>query len=313
VDTDQGVTGYGVGGGGPAGVHIVEAVLRELLLGQDATAVEGLWDLMYRRTMAFGRKGVTLMAISGVDLALWDLRGIRSGMPVAEVLGGAVGRPISAYRTVFSGEEVQTAVEEGYSSIKLHVGSAGVHIPASRIVDEVREAREAVGGDVELMADAFMNWDIPYTLEVARQIEPLDIAWLEEPLPADDLAGYARLAEECPIPLAGGEHEYTAAAFRELMERGLHRIYQPDICWCGGLTEVVKIYALAKEHGLRVCPHRGAEAWGLHAVAGLDPQPLAESGRTWMDWVDGAPEIVDGTVRLEDRPGFGVTFDPNLW
>jgi L-rhamnonate dehydratase len=134
------------------------------------------------------------------------------------------------------------------------------------------------------------------------------MAWIEEPLSPDDLAGYAELARECPIPIAGGEHEFTAAAFRELIQRRLHHVLQPDVCWCGGMTELVKIYQMALAHGLRVCPHRGAEPWGLHAIAALDPNPLAESGRPWMTWVQGQPALRDGFIEWPLGPGFGVSF-----
>ena len=172
----------------------------------------------------------------------------------------------------------------------------------------IRE-RRAVGPACPLMVDAWMEWDVETTLAVAERLASFDIAWIEEPLPADDLRGYAELAERCPVPIAGGEHEFTAAAFAELIERRLHRVLQPDVCWCGGLTELVKIYNMARSAGLRVCPHRGAELWGLHALAALDPEPLAESGRPWMTWVGGQPPIVDGVIRLTDAPGFGFVID----
>ena len=120
---------------------------------------------------------------------------------------------------------------------------------------------------------------------------------------------YATLRDECPIPIASGEHEYTARAFEPIIRERLHAIVQPDVCWCGGMTELVKIYRMAAEHGVEVCPHRGGEPWGLHAIAALDPDPLAESGRPWMSWVLGAPEIEDGYFALSERPGFGVHFE----
>ncbi len=107
-------------------------------------------------------------------------------------------------------------------------------------------------------------------------------AWLEEPLPIHDLDGYERLCQASPVPIAGGEHEYTAAAFEMWMRRGLHAVVQPDVCWCGGLTELVKIYRMAKQYDIAVCPRRGSEVWALHAMAALDADPLAESGRPWM-------------------------------
>ena len=135
------------------------------------------------------------------------------------------------------------------------------------------------------------------------------LSWIEEPLPADDFEGYATLCERSPVPIAGGEHEFTAAGFRELIDQRLHQVLQPDVCWCGGMTELIKIYEMANQAGLRVCPHRGSEVWGLHAMAALDPNPLAESGRPWMTWVTGQPPIIDGHIQLSDAPGFGVNID----
>ena len=173
----------------------------------------------------------------------------------------------------------------------------------------VRDARELVGPGVPLMVDAWMKWDLQTTLEVAEGLEGLGVEWIEEPLPLFDIEGYRTLARESAIPIAGGEHEYTARAFQRLIDERLHQVLQPDVCWCGGLTELVKIYRMAQGTGIRVCPHRGSELWALHALAGLDPDPLPESGRPWMTWVGGQPPIIDGTVTLSDQAGLGVDID----
>lgn len=301
VDTDAGLTGYGVGGGGLAGLHVVRTVLRDALLGRDPGPVESLWEEMYRLTLPYGQKGLAIMALSGVDLALWDLRGKAEQEPVARLLGGRTGEPLPTYVTVWG--ELPAGFELQHRGCKLHVEDAA-DVPGL-----VERARNAIGPERELMIDAWMRWDLPTTLEVASQLEPLGVGWIEEPLPADDLAGYAELAEASPIPIAGGEHEFTAAGFRPLIEGRLHQVLQPDVCWCGGLTELVKIYRSAQSAGLRVCPHRGAEIWSLHAIAALDQQPLAESGRPWMTWVGGQPAIEDGVIRLTDAPGLGVVID----
>ena len=312
VDTDEGLTGTGVGGAGAAGVHVVRTVLRDALVGESPADVEGLWEQLYRRTLPFGRKGLAIMALSGVDLALWDLRGKAAEKPVAEVLGGSVGQPIPTYLGVGRSDGV-AGQAENYRGVKIHVSGLGPETSSDRIVTLVREVRGALGPEKELMMDAAMRWDLPFALRVAEQVADCDLVWLEEPLPADDFDGYAHLARECPIPVAGGEHEFTAAGFEELMKRGLHAIYQPDVCWCGGLTELVRIYDLARRYGFRVCPHRGSEVWALHAIAAIDPDPLAETGRGWMTWVEGQPQIVDGVIRLNGDPGFGVRFDEGLW
>jgi L-rhamnonate dehydratase len=290
VDTDVGLTGYGVGGGGLAGVHVVRTVLRDALLGRDPAPVGELWQRQYTATLPFGRKGIAIMALSGVDLALWDLAGKAARLPVARLLGGGTDRPVPAYVTVWG--EVPPELAGQYRAFKVHVGGSELSRLLPEVVGLVQKSRAAVGPERPLMLDAWMQW-----------------AWIEEPLPADDLRGYAELVGRCPVPIAGGEHEYTAAGFAELIERRLHQVLQPDVCWCGGLTELVKIYRMAGAAGLRVCPHRGAEVWALHALAALDPEPLAESGRPWMTWVGGQPPVVDGFLRLTDAPGFGVHID----
>ena len=315
VETEDGLTGYGVGGGGPAGVHVVETVLRETLVGQEAEAVDALWQAMYRSTLPFGRKGLAVMAISGVDLALWDLRGKREDRPVWAVLGGESDRELPVYRTLFSGEDAGAAVREGtgFAGFKLHLGKTDPNASPGDVVGLVHQTREAVGPDVMLMADAFMSWDVAGTLAVVSDLAQYDLAWLEEPLSPDDLAGYAQLRDACQIPIAGGEHEFTAAAFQDLIDRRLHAVIQPDVCWCGGMTVLVEVYRKALAAGLKVCPHRGCEVWALHAIAALDPDPLAESGRTWMTWVLGQPEIEAGRIQPGGDPGFGVQFPDGVW
>ena len=312
VETEDGLTGYGVGGGGRAGIHVIETALRRPLIGADSTHVEDLWEEMYRATRPYGRKGVVVMAISGVDLALWDLRGKREGKPVAEILGekdGPVGKRIRCYKTGFSAEEAIRNGAQGFRAVKLHAG-IDPNQEIGEIVGPIRRVRETLGPEVQLMGDAGMKLDVDCALRLAEALEGCDLAWLEEPLPPEDLEGYAKLRDESPIPIASGEHEYTAAAFDLLMSERLHAIVQPDVTWCGGLTELVKIYAMGEKYGVAVCPHRGSEVWSLHAMASLDPDPLAESGRPWIDWVAGQPKIVDGEIAIDDAPGFGVSLPP---
>lgn len=306
IDTDAGLVGHGVGGGGRAGVHVVQTVLRDLLLGRDPEPVESLWDLLYQETLAFGRKGLAIMAQSGVDLALWDLRGKAARQPVAALLGEVRTAPIPVYHTVWDCVPAQEAGQ--YRAYKLHVGRAN-QLTVEALTQSVAEARRAIGPGVPLMIDAWMRWTVPYTRAAARALQPLGIDWIEEPLSPDDLDGYRALAGDCPVPIAGGEHEFTAIGFEPLIAERLHQVLQPDVCWCGGMTELVKIYRRARAAGLRVCPHRGSEVWGLHALAALDPDPLAETGRPWMSWVHGQPPIVDGAIRLPEGDGFGAGID----
>ena len=308
VETDDGLTGYGVGGGGRASIHVIETVIGPALTGQDSIDVEGLWDAMYSLTLAYGRKGLAIMAISGVDLALWDLRAKRAGLPLAYVLSDDVQSTVPAYRTGKSAEKWISEGTEGFTALKLNLGMAA-NEDVRDVVDRVRRVREALGPDVQIMGDAFMGLDLESALRIADGLVDVGLGWFEEPLPADDFEGYARLRDECPIPIAGGEHEYTAKAFETLMADRLHAIVQPDVCWCGGLTELVKIYRLGEQYGVRVCPHRGSEIWSLHGICALDPDPLAESGREWMTWVKDQPNIVDGRVSLGEGVGFGVRIE----
>ncbi len=308
VETDDGLIGYGVGGGGQASVHVIETVIGPALTGQDSTDVEGLWDAMYSLTLAYGRKGLAIMAISGVDLALWDVRAKRAGLPLAYVLSDEVQSTVPAYRTGKSPDKWISEGTEGFTALKLNLGIAA-NEDVHDVVDRVLRVREALGPDVEIMGDAFMSLDVERTLRIADGLADVDLGWFEEPLPADDFEGYARLRDECAIPIAGGEHEYTAKAFETLMADRLHAIVQPDVCWCGGLTELVKIYRLGGQYGVRVCPHRGSEIWSLHAICALDADPLAESGREWMTWVEEQPKIVDGRISLGQGVGFGVRIE----
>ncbi len=314
VETDTGLVGYGMGGGGEAGLHVIDTVFRRALIGEHATDVEGLWEHLYIATLPFGRKGLAIMAQSAVDLALWDLRAKAQATTVAALLGVSPTQRIPMYRTISKDADsrrwlgqIEQAVSEGFGAVK--IGGLGQFDPtqdAEAIVDLMTSARALVGQNVSLMADVGMQWhDVDAVIALCERLTDVGLDWLEEPLPADDIDGYARVAAASPIPIAGGEHEFTARGFAELMARGAHHIYQPDVCWCGGLTQLLEIYRLAQIHNVRVCPHRGSEAWSLPAMQTVDPQPMAESGRPWMAWVGGAhwaSAHVEATATL----GFGV-------
>lgn len=311
VDTDAGITGYGVGGGGAAGVHVVRTVLRDCLLGQvvgDADA-SLLWQRMYRTTLPFGRKGIAIMAISGADVAIWDILGKSENKPVAELLGTPRSE-VPGYATLKS--DTDPVLGEGFAAYKLPVHSFDLPYEQDQLLSRVEHLRRQLGTSIPLMIDAFMKWDTSITLAMDKLLRPCELAWIEEPLPPDDLAGYAELRDQCQTPIASGEHEYTAQGFEPIVAGKLHAILQPDVCWCGGLTELVKIYNMAQRAGLRVCPHRGSEPWSLHAMAALDPDPLAESGRPWMEHIPGWPECRNGHYFLSDRPGFGLIFNESL-
>ncbi len=309
VQTESGLTGIGVGGGGTASIHVIHTVMRDLLLGKDAAQVEELHRAMHHHTLFFGRKGLVVMATSGIDLALWDLRGKAANLPVAKLLNPQVNlaAEIPTYGTVFSEKEIDAAFTLGHDALKVHTESYGHQPDVKKLVAFVQSVRERLGPKKSLMLDAFCMWDIDTTVRLAEALAPFNLSFLEEPIAPDDLDGYAELVKRVKIPIAGGEHEYTTGGFKELIDRRLHAVLQPDINWCGGLTTVVEVYRLAKAAGLKVILHRGCEPFALHALAALDSQPLAESPRTWFNALHGAPRIERGIIKLTDAPGFGVS------
>jgi L-rhamnonate dehydratase len=308
VESDTGLRGYGVGGGGVAGLHVIDSVLRDVVVGQDPRDVEAIWQQMYRATHHFGRKGLAIMALSGVDLAIWDLLGKTEGRPVYELLGGLRHERVPAYASL--GPTAGNAVERGFRHVKLHL--PGVKDDPEEIVELVRAGRETVGPEIPLYLDAGARWDRETAAQIVREIEQYEIGWLEEPLLADDLEGHRRLGEQTRIPIAGGEHEYTMWGYRELLSSKALSVWQPDACWVGGMTVMREVFTLGQSNGMWVVPHRGSEVWGLHAILALADRPLAEGGRPWITWVNDAPPIVDGMIGPPSGPGFGVTFDDAL-
>ncbi|MFT7643321.1 MAG: L-rhamnonate dehydratase, partial [Pirellulaceae bacterium] len=242
---------------------------------------------------------------------LGDLRGRRANTPIAKLLDDNVDicQKIPTYVTVFDEQDTRDALDNGVHAIKLHVERFGFPPDVVALTIFVEQVRNIVGPETEIMMDAFGRWDVESTLAVANSVKPFDVAWIEEPVPPNRFEDYSYLMENSPVPIAGGEHEYLKEGFEFLIQNKLHKILQPDINWCGGMTTLVQIYQLARAANLQVCPHRGSEPYALHAIAALDPQPLAESGRTWFNCLAGAPEIIAGKISLSDRPGFGVQFD----
>jgi L-rhamnonate dehydratase len=307
VEADTGERGFGVGGG-PAGVHVIDSVLREVVVGQDPRDVDAIWQRMYRATHHFGRKGLAVMALSGIDLAIWDLLGKLEGKPVYDLLGGLRHERVPAYASL--GASVGDAVKQGFRHVKLHL--PGVKDDPQEVVDLVRAGREQVGPDIPLYTDAGARWDRQTSLQLAKAFEEYDVGWLEEPLLADDLVGHRELGEQTTVPIAGGEHEYTLWGYQDLLASRALSVWQPDACWVGGMTVMRDVFALGQANGIWVVPHRGSEVWGLHAILALADRPLAEGGRPWVTWVSGAPPIVDGWIGPPTGPGFGVTFDEAL-
>jgi L-rhamnonate dehydratase len=319
IETDEGITGLGVGSGGDVAALIVERHLRDLLLGEDPTDVELLWDYMYRATLPYGRKGLAIHAISGVDNALWDLVGKIRGEPVYRLLGGRTKDRIPVYAT---GRRPELYAPLGFHGNKMSMLHGPADGEAGMRENEafVRRAREAFGDDRDIMVDAWMTWDVEYTLRMAERLARYGVRWIEEPLPPDDLEGMAFLRSQIkPMLLATGEHEYTRWGFRDLIAHGAADVLQPDVTWCGGITEMRKICALAAAHNLPVIPHIGG-CFSYHLVMAHTNCPMAEyqvQGPEADQFVpiyamfEREPLPVDGYVHLTDAPGFGLELRPD--
>jgi L-alanine-DL-glutamate epimerase-like enolase superfamily enzyme len=285
VETDAGITGVGHGNWATGAIEtIVDETLSKLVVGEDPRERERLWDVMYRATIPFGRKGAAVEAISAVDLALWDIAGKEAGKPVYELLGGPVEDEIDCYASNLHPVDLDTLerearqyVEQGFDAMKLRfkhgpeAGRAGMR----ENEEVVKTVRDAVGHDIEIAGDAYMGWSVKYAKEMCDRLEKYDLAWVEEPVIPDDVDGYAEIRESTSVPISGGEHEFTRWGHEELLERGAVDILQPDVHRCGGLTELLKIDALASTHDVPVIPHSGTNPH-LHFIAASTNAPMAE-------------------------------------
>jgi L-rhamnonate dehydratase len=246
------------------------------MMGRDPFDIERNWDMMWRGTMHYGRMGVTMNAISGVDLALWDIVGQALGEPVWRLIGGETKARIPAYCT---GNDVDQHIEFGYKRLKL----AMAHGPADGLAGQrknlelVKETRNKLGPDGDIMLDCWMAWTERYTLEMAEMMAPYRVYWMEEVLQPHDYAGFGRLNSAIKSTrIVTGEHEYGRYGFRQLLEHNGASIWQPDINWCGGLTELRRIAAMAAAYDIPVIPHGGGLGDGAHFIFATSNSPWAE-------------------------------------
>ena len=335
VETDAGLTGWGevfCFDAWPALAALIERVYAPLLVGEEALSIGVVWNRLYTWTRDYGQKGLTTAAISGIDIALWDILGQATGQPVSVLLGGAFrervrGYATGLYRTQASMEdplvlarEAADYVAQGYGAIKMKVGFG-----LERDVRAVAAVREAIGDSVDLMVDANHALDVPGAIALGRAIAPHRIAWFEEPVVPEDLEGYRAVRRALPMPIAGGEAEFTRYGFRAMVSQGAVDIAQPDICLTGGISEAVRIATLCQAWHVRCLPH----VWGtgvavaaaLHLLATLPDQPgslapaplLIEHARTenpLREEILATPiSIADGCLVVPQGPGLGVRVD----
>lgn len=317
VETDQGTTGIGLGAGG----SIVRAAIDHLkpaLIGQNPLNVERLWHAMWVPKL-IGRRGMTTRAISAIDIALWDLRAKVAGMPLYQLLGGFRDRVptyiAGGYYEEGKGlaelaQEMRDNVAMGARAIKMKVGALSLREDAER----VKVVRDAIGPDVKLMVDANCAYRTYEAIQFARRVEEYDPFWFEEPIAPDDYAGHKRLAESTVIPIATGENEYTRYGFRDLIAQNAVAILNADAVILGGVTEFMKVAALAQAHDIDIAPH-GPQEIHVHLVAGIANGLILEFYRDTVDpmWGKVYHHTLtlndDGTVSPPELPGIGI--DPN--
>jgi L-rhamnonate dehydratase len=337
VHTDEGITGIGEVDSAPDVVaalirqpasHAVAHSLRSTLVGRDPMDVEGLWDAMYRGLIYVGRRGIAIHAISGLDIALWDIKGKALGKPVFELLGTPQRDRVRAYASMLmpdTKEEVTEAVtalrDQSVTAVKLGWGPLGDD--PRHDVELAAAAKDAGGDGVEIMIDAGLGYvaDAETAIGVAREYERLGVYWLEEPFEPDEYEAYAELADTVDLRVAAGEQDATWWGFRELIDRAHVDVVQPDVTRCGGITELLRIAELARSRGVATVPH----AWksGIIKAASLHCNAVMPDG-VWQEYcvadtpintsltVQRLPIEADGCVAVPTTPGLGVDLDEDV-
>ena len=326
VETDEGLVGWGEAHHGrcPGAVaKLIDTTISELVEGMDAFDVITVWQRVYRMQLAsHGMGAAAAMALSGLDMALWDIRGKAAGWPLYRMLGGA-RRPVPAYAGGISlgwqdpaalVDEAVSYVERGYTALKLRAGDA-----VKRDLARVRAVRERIGSDVEILVDANASYTLDDVRRVMPAFEELDVGWLEEPFPPHDDRSYADAVQLGSVPLAAGENHFTRFEFSRLIDDGAVRILQPDLSKCGGITEAWRIASLASAWKLPIHPHTSATginmAASIHFLAAIENCGYFEADvarhNPFRDSVGGNPSKLDadGCVWPMDAPGLGLQID----
>jgi D-galactarolactone cycloisomerase len=343
VETDSGLVGIGEAGvAGGAAQTVIDKDLAPMLIGQDPLLIEGLWQRMFARTRQYGRRGVVMHAISGIDIALWDLAGKVARLPLYRLFGACRDR-VEAYASggfYQEGKGIDELAGEaegyrarGFTGMKMKIGrNPSTQTPLRHLVANadkcevepeediarVAAVRHALGPKAKLMVDVNCAWSPAFAIEMGRALEPYNLYWIEEPVATDDIAGSAEVARSLATPIAGYETEVGLYGFRELIARGAVDIVQPDLAWTGGFSEGRRIAALAHAHHRMVAPHAfgGAVllAASLHFAASIPNALLLEFDQNpngLRDDLLKEPLAIesDGTLKLPERPGLGIELE----
>jgi D-arabinonate dehydratase len=321
VSTDEGITGIVPAGdlqAGPNGVALnkvlIEDLLKPYVIGEDPLNTERIWDKMYWGSVRYGRRGAALSAIGAIDIAIWDLKGKILNQPVHKLLGGhrdTVPAYGSSVNLNYTREELvkqySDFVESGFKMVKMKIGGRDPNDDLERI----KLVRETIGPNVDLAVDVNSGWSLTTAIRMAKKMEQYNIYWLEEPIPPDEIDNHAKLAAETSIPIAIGETHSTKWEFKALIERGAVEIVQANIVRCGGVTEWIKIAAIADAYGLSMCPHGGGAV--APSLAAAVPNGLfcecygvqSSSREVESIYVDPiGPK--NGEISPSNKPGFGI-------
>ncbi len=309
---ENGITGLGFMGGGKASAAVaaIEEQFRALVIGKSVYDTELIQEQLYRASIFYGRGGFTQSIISAIDIALWDAKGKLAAQPVYNLLGGRTRTALPVY---YTGYDPDALGRYGIRNMKIAIPYGPAHGEKGMVQNEavVARAREVLGKEALIALDIYMSWDVPYTLRMYERLRQYRIEWLEEPVMPDDYDGYRAIRSRVDTMVTGGEHEYTLAGFRRLIENGCVDIVQPDIYRAGGPTALKKIAALAKAHHVKlVCHGIGSPTYHFLSTLGSDLCPFAEyvdiykdATQQWMLSDDPRPQ--NGQIILGGAPGFG--------
>jgi L-rhamnonate dehydratase len=332
VTTDAGITGYGEVDSHPLAVkgciegpfsHTATTGLAHVLIDEDPLRTEYLWHKMYRANIYSGRRGIAIHAMSGIDLALWDIKGKALGLPVWKLLGGGFAGFLRSYASSLfgptpaeTGERARRFAGQGFTAVKFGWDPMGKD--AKTDVALVREARKGLGPELDLMIDAGLVFDAKTAIQRARSFEEYNLFWFEEPLAPDDYEGYARLSAATSLRIAAGEEESERKSFLQLLDVGKIDVVQVDLTRCGGFTEAMKIASMAADRGLPVVNHGFTTylnvAAALHYLASI-PNTLGllefvvEEGTTLRHAISEPIRAVDGRVAVPEAPGLGLALN----
>ena len=333
IETQDGITGWGECYG-PSAVAkaFIDTQFAPRILGRDAFDVEVIWEDLYNRIKDYGTTGMAISALSGIDIALWDIIGKATGKPIHKLIGGAHRTEVTAYATGLyfidmdrlveeAVEEAQQFAAEGFQAIKMKIGLGDPRLDIRRVA----AVREAIGDGVRLMVDANHCFTVPQAIRLGRELEKLDVEWFEEPISPEDIDGYIEVTRALDMAVAGGENAFTRWGFRDLVARKAMDIVQPDVCAAGGISECRKIAALALAHGVECVPHAWGSAIGvaatLHFLASLPDQPpsfrpmpplleFEQCENPFRDHLSREPIVQrKGQVQVPTGPGLGIEID----